>query len=188
MIHDGSSVGMHALQFSRRRWMSLGAAACGSLVVGGRAIAAGKKVGGPRQEAPCKLSNAQLTSLHQEVDLPATPARVYHALLDSKEFTAFSGMPAEIDGKAGGAFSLFAKIISGRFVELVPDKLVVQAWGDSGWGANMYSIAKFELKPSGAGTHLVLDHTGFPEKAYDHLYEGWGGHYWEPLKAYFAKG
>jgi hypothetical protein len=50
----------------------------------------------------------------------------------------------------------------------------------------MYSIAKFELKASGSGTHLVLDHTGFPERAYDHLYEGWGGHYWEPMKKYFA--
>ena len=178
----GVGVRMCELLLSRRRWMGLGAAACGGLVVGGQALAAGHA----GQDAPCKLSNAQRTSLHQEVDLPASPARVYHSLVDSKEFTAFSGMPAEIDGKAGGAYSLFNKIIFGRFIELVPNTLVVQAWGDTGWGASMYSIAKFELKANGSGTHLVLDHTGFPERAYDHLYEGWGGHYWEPMKKYFT--
>jgi activator of HSP90 ATPase len=39
----------------------------------------------------------------------ASPQRIYEALLDSKQFAAFSGMPAEIDAKAGGAFSMFGE-------------------------------------------------------------------------------
>ena len=81
---------------------------------------------------------------------------------------------------------MFGKIIFGRNVELIPNQRIVQAWGDKGWDSGVYSLAKFELKAQGSHTHLVLDHTGFPEGSYDHLYEGWYGHYWDPLKKLFA--
>jgi len=42
------------------------------------------------------------------------------------------------------------------------------------------------LKRQGSGTRVVLDHTGFPEGSYDHLYVGWKGHYWEPMQKHFA--
>jgi uncharacterized protein YndB with AHSA1/START domain len=36
--------------------------------------------------------------IHQEVDFAASPQRVYEALTDSKQFTAFSGgIPEEIE-------------------------------------------------------------------------------------------
>lgn len=136
---------------------------------------------------PAKSANAKRTSLHQEVDLPVSPERIYHLLLDSKEFAELSGMPAEIDGAAGGAFAMFGKVIYGRNVELIPAQRVIQAWGDTGWGSGVYSIARFELKKQGSGTRVVLDHTGFPEGSYDHLYVGWKGHYWEPMRKYFAQ-
>ena len=81
---------------------------------------------------------------------------------------------------------MFGKIIFGRNVELVPNQRIVQAWGDKGWGSGVYSLAKFELKAQGSQTRVVLDHIGFPEGNYDHLYEGWHGHYWDPLKKFFA--
>jgi activator of HSP90 ATPase len=138
------------------------------------------------KERPAKSANAKRTSLHQEVDLPTVPDRVYHLLLDSKEFAELSGMPAEIDGVAGGSFAMFGKVIYGRNVELIPNERVIQAWGDTGWGAGVYSIARFEFKKQGSGTRVVLDHTGFPEGSYDHLYVGWKGHYWEPMQKYFS--
>lgn len=44
------------------------------------------------------------TFLHQEIEIQASSQRIYDALLDSKQFAAFTGLPAEIDAKAGGAF------------------------------------------------------------------------------------
>jgi activator of HSP90 ATPase len=139
------------------------------------------------KKVPAKSAHAKRTSLHQEVDLPVGPERIYHLLLDSKEFAELSGMPAEIDGVAGGAFAMFGKVIYGRNVELIPNQRVIQAWGDTGWGSGVYSIARFELKKQGSGTRVVLDHTGFPEGSYDHLYVGWKGHYWEPMQKYFTQ-
>lgn len=123
-------------------------------------------------------------TIHQEVDFTASPQRIYEALLDTKQFTAFSGMPAEIHREVGGAFSVFKGHIMGRNLELVPNQRIVQAWRVVTWPEGVYSIARFELKAQGSGTHLVFDHVGFPEGLHDPLAEGWQEHYWGFLKKY----
>ena len=130
--------------------------------------------------------NKMRTALHQEIALKATPQRIYEILLSSKDFTAFSGAPAEIDPKAGGAFSLFGGMIVGRNIELVPGQRIGQAWRPADWPAGVYSLVRFELKPRGSETIVVLDHSSFPEGGYDHLGAGWHAHYWEPLKKFLA--
>jgi activator of HSP90 ATPase len=123
-------------------------------------------------------------TIHQEIEFDASPQQVYEALLDSKQFTEFSGRPAEINREVGGAFSLFKGHIIGRNVELVPNRRIVQAWRVVTWPEGAYSIARFELKPQGSGTHLVFDHIGFPEGLHHHLAAGWEENYWSPLKKY----
>ncbi|HEX5235431.1 MAG TPA: SRPBCC family protein [Silvibacterium sp.] len=133
------------------------------------------------------LSNKLRTSLHQEIDFKAKPQRIYDALLSSKEFAAFSGAPAEIDPKAGGAFTLFGGMIVGRNIELVPNHRIVQAWRPPGdFAEGTYSLVKIELQSEDPGTKLILDHTGFPEGSFDHLDPGWHSHYWEPFKKFLA--
>jgi activator of HSP90 ATPase len=124
-------------------------------------------------------------TIHQEIDFNVSPQPLYEALLDAKQFTAFSGRLAEINREVGGAFSLFGGHIIGRNVELLPNHRIVQAWRVVTWPEGVYSIAKFELKPHGSGTRLVLDHTGFPEGLHDHLAEGWESNYWMLLRKYF---
>jgi activator of HSP90 ATPase len=138
------------------------------------------------KEAPSTAANQARTSLHQEIELKASPQRVYEILLDSKQFAAFTGMPATIDPAAGGAFSMFGGMIVGRNVELIPNQRIVQAWRPTHWDPGVYSVVKFELKPQGSGTMLILDHTGFPEGDYDSLFKGWGLRYWDPLKKYLG--
>ena len=129
--------------------------------------------------------NDKSITIHQEIDFNASPQRIYEALLDAKQFTAFSGRAAEINREVGGAFSLFDGHINGRNVELVPNKRIVQAWRTVDWPEGVYSIAKFELKAQGPGTHLVFDHVGFPERLHDHLAAGWEENYWSLLRKYF---
>jgi activator of HSP90 ATPase len=140
----------------------------------------------PQPAMQQKPSNAALTTLHYEIDFKASPQRIYETLLGSKQFAAFTGMAADIDSKAGGTFSMFDGMIVGRNVELVENQRIVQAWRPASWTPGLYSIAHFEIKPRGAEASLVFDHTGFPAGYGDHLDEGWRGHYWEPMKKYFA--
>jgi activator of HSP90 ATPase len=136
----------------------------------------------PVKEIPSTPANAKRTSLHQEVDLKANPQRIYETLLDSKQFSACTGMPAEIDPKAGGAFSMFGGMIVGRTIELIPNQRIVQAWRPTHWDQGVYSLVRFELKPRAPGATIVLDHSSFPEGDYDSLSSGWESHYWTPLK------
>jgi activator of HSP90 ATPase len=137
------------------------------------------------KETPAAANQAR-TSIHQEVDFKAPPGRIFGALMDPKQFATFSGRPAEIDPREGGAFSLFGGLIVGRNVELAPGQRVVQAWRPAHWEAGVYSIARFELKPRGPDTRIVFDHTGFPEGEYDTLLSGWNGHYWGPLAKFLG--
>jgi activator of HSP90 ATPase len=118
--------------------------------------------------------------------LKTSPQRIYEALLDSKRFAAITGAPAEIDSNAGGAFSIFGKLIEGRNIELVTNQRIVQAWRPASWEPGLYSIVRFELKTHNSQTTIILDHTGFPEGDFDHLEWGWNKHYWEPLKKSFS--
>jgi activator of HSP90 ATPase len=138
------------------------------------------------QQLPPASPGDPRTSLHQEVELAATASRIEGALLDAKQFAAFTGLAATIDAHEGGAFSLFGGLIVGRNIELVSGQRIVQAWRPTHWNPGVYSIAKFEFRPSGSGTLVVLDHTGFPAGEYDHLSSGWYSHYWDPLKKLFA--
>src|ERR1700733_5173817 len=61
----------------------------------------------PMEKKPSTTATAARTSLHQEIELGATPQRVFEILLDSKQFAVVTGMAAEIDPKAGGVFKTF---------------------------------------------------------------------------------
>ncbi len=121
-------------------------------------------------------------SIHQEPVFKASRKRIYEAMLDEKQFSKMTGLPAQISREAGGAFSCFEGQIKGRNVELVPNERIVQAWRSDGWKAGIYSIARFMLVEQGSGTKIVFDHTGFPVGQAEHLADGWNGHYWSAIE------
>ena len=132
------------------------------------------------------------TPIHKEVDFKASPKRVYEALLDEKQFSAFSGgHSAEIQREVGGSFSCFGGMITGRNIELIPNRRIVQAWRVKMWPEGEYSIVLIELQAQGSGTRLTMEHKGFPDAMRAHLNGempdgGWNRQYWEPLQKYLG--
>jgi activator of HSP90 ATPase len=165
-------------RLTRRNAIVTLALATGGIALG---LRAGAETSPGMQETAGAAPNQARTSLHYDVIFNATPHRLYEILLGADKFAALTGLPAEIEAREGGAFSLFGGLIAGRNVELVPDERIVQAWRPASWDAGIYSIVRFELKAQGAKTQLVLDHTGFSEGLADHLNLGWNGHYLQPL-------
>jgi activator of HSP90 ATPase len=149
------------------------------------AVCSTARVASADDKAPASAASSR-TALHQEIRFKASPERLYEILLSSQLFTAFSGLPATIDPNAGGAFSLFGGRIVGRNIEVVPSQRLVQAWRPADWPPGLYSLVHIELKPQGAETLLVLDHSSFPAGGFDHLSAGWMEHYWEPLTKFLA--
>ncbi len=129
--------------------------------------------------------------IRKEVDFSTDPQRIYDALVDAKQFSAFTGAPAEIEREPGGAFSCFGGVITGRNIELVPNKRIVQAWRVKMWPEGVYSIVSFELQPGKSGTRLLMTHDAFPEGMREHLNGempdgGWDRQYLEPLRKYLG--
>ena len=124
--------------------------------------------------------------IHQEIRFKAAPAKIYAALTRGTEFGEFTGAPAEVTAVEGQPISLFGGQITGRNIELSPDKSLVQAWRAGAWPPGVYSIVRMTLEKEGDGTKVTLDHTGFPEGAAEHLEGGWHKMYWEPLRAYLG--
>jgi activator of HSP90 ATPase len=122
-----------------------------------------------------------MPNIHQEVSLAASPSNVFTALVDARRFAELTGAPATGEAAEGAAFSYFGGHITGRHVELVPGRRVVQAWRAKGWPEGLYSIVRFELEAKGAGSRLVFDHDGFPAEMTDHLSRGWQANYWDNL-------
>ena len=158
----------------RLGWMMCRRSFFGTLMAG---LAAGSAGAAPATRDP-------RTALSEEEDFAVPPHRVYDALLDAKQFGAFSGAPATIDRKEGGALILFGGAIVARNVELLPDKRIVQAWRDADWASGIYSMLRFEISPKNGGTHLTLVQTGFPAGQYADLHAGWHEHYLAPMKKY----
>ena len=128
-----------------------------------------------------------MSNIHQEIVFPASPGRIYEVLLDAEQFSALSGgAPAEISTEAGGTFSCFGGMVSGRNVELIPNQRIVQAWRAKPWENGVYSVAKFELRQEGFETRVVFDQAGFPPEQQEHLEGGWHTNYWEPLRKHLA--
>ncbi len=126
-------------------------------------------------------------SLTQNIKVKSSPDAIYDALLSSKTFSAFTGAPAQIDKSDGGQFSCFGGQISGRQIEKVVNKRIVQAWRAGPWPEGLYSIVRFDLEETGDSTNITLTHSGFPEEMTEHLDGGWHKMYWEPMKKHFDK-
>src|SRR5260370_32485121 len=111
-------------------------------------------------------------AIHQEVVIKANHKLEYEALTDERQFRKISGgMDTKISREAGGAFSLFGGVITGRHIELVPGERIVQAWR-SEWAPGEYSIARFVLKDQGSDTQIGFDHTRFPPGNAEHRASG----------------
>lgn len=123
-----------------------------------------------------------MANIHQEVTFAASTEAVFRTLADPAEFAKVTGAPATGKPIEGESFTAFGGHITGRNVELVPGKRVVQAWRAKTWPEGKYSLATFELHAEGATTKVVFDHDGFPEEAKEHLAAGWESNYWAPMR------
>ena len=124
----------------------------------------------------------------QTVYIEASPEEVYDAFLDAKKHGAFTGSPATTNAKVGAEFHAWDGYITGKNVELVKGKKIVQEWETSEWPEG-YPRSRLELTftPKKGGTELKMVHSQVPAEQVDEYTSGWPESYWEPLKAYFAE-
>ena len=120
--------------------------------------------------------------------LPASPKAVYDAWLDSAEHSAMTGAEAKIVSRVGAAFSAWDGYITGKTVELIPGKRIVQSWRTTEFaGDDPDSTITIELSPAKTSARLTLTHSGVPDGQTSYEQGGWRDNYFTPMKAYFAQ-
>ena len=128
-------------------------------------------------------------SFEQEIIIKSQPHEIYEVLMDSKKHSKLTEGKAKISREIGGSFSVFEGSLSGKNVELIQDKKIVQTWRSNGenWPNGYYSTITLILEPIDQGTLIKFNHVDIPEASYESVKEGWDTYYWEPLKELLEK-
>lgn len=128
------------------------------------------------------------TTIKQSCVLPATPQRVYDMFLSSKEHTAFTGDDAAISPIVGGEFSVFSGWATGKNLELVPGKKIVQTWHASDWPTGHTSTISIQLTPAPNNqTKLAFVQDNVPASFAKSVAQGWRDYYWGPMAEALAE-
>ncbi len=128
------------------------------------------------------------TTIKQTLVVQAEPGEVYDAFLDAKKHSAFTGSKATCDPRVGGKFTAWDGYISGKNLELVKGKKIVQEWVTTEWPEG-YAPSRLELtfKKTKGGTEISMVQSEVPVEQADDIRQGWIDFYWDPLKEYFKK-
>lgn len=130
----------------------------------------------------------KLGIIEQTVFFKATPEEVYDALLDPKKHSKFTGSPATTSSKVGATFSAWDGYITGKNLELVRGKKIVQEWKTTEW-PDGYPVSRLEftLTPKKGGTELEMIHSKVPAEQLADYSSGWKSAYWDLLKEYLGE-
>src|SRR5438445_446825 len=102
------------------------------------------------------------------IQIDAEVAAVYALLTDAEQFIRWMAPTATLDPRPGGVVSwehLNGDVVSGAYVEVVPDRRVVftYGWERSDVGVPPGStVVEIDLRPKAGGTELRLVHRGLP--------------------------
>jgi activator of HSP90 ATPase len=127
-------------------------------------------------------------TLFQAVKLNAAPAQLYAQYLNPRTHRAITGARAKVSAKKGAAFSAFGGALTGRILQLVPKRLIVQSWRASHWNRDdLDSILILSFHAEGRGGRIELVHVNVPEHDLAGVSEGWHIYYWIPWRSYLRK-
>ena len=113
-----------------------------------------------------------------EIEIAATPERVFRSLTDPAELAAWWGSDEmyrtfdwTIDLRAGGKWSTSALgadgtkgTVDGEYVEVDPPRRLIYTWRPS-WDDFAITTVQYDLQPTATGTRLLVTHTGFGDRA-----------------------
>jgi activator of HSP90 ATPase len=116
----------------------------------------------------------------------ASAAQLYSMYLNPKHHSAINGgAKAKIDNKEGAKYSVGDNYVTGRNLQLVKNRLIVQSWRASDWDkSDIDSTFTLLFEQNGADVTINMVHANIPDKAVSGIKTGWDDYYWKPWKKY----
>ena len=125
------------------------------------------------------------TEFSLSFSFPVSVEKIYSAWLNGDEHTAMTGGTAKGEAKTGSKFSAWDGYISGKNLELIPNKKIVQVWRTTEFKeSDDDSLVEITFKDTNGGCEITLTHSKIPEGQPDYK-QGWIEYYFEPMKEYF---
>jgi activator of HSP90 ATPase len=122
------------------------------------------------------------------IELPCTAARLYRMYLDKKQHAAITGSPVTIASRPGSPFKAFGGALTGRILQVVPHRLIVQSWRSTQFGRHdIDSTLILSFWPAKRGGRIELTHVNVADTDFAGVSEGWSRYYWLPWRAYLGR-
>jgi activator of HSP90 ATPase len=105
----------------------------------------------------------------------AEPSDVYSAITNPYTIELWSGYPALMSTEPGSEFSLWEGDITGRNIEFVQDKKIIQEWyfGDQ----QEKSIVTITIASDRENSVVTVEHSNIPDEDFNDIAEGWREYY-----------
>lgn len=126
-------------------------------------------------------------SINLSTTFHVEPGELFESWLDSEMHAAFTGSPARIDPRPGGAFSVWDGYISGTTLEIQPTRRIMQSWRTTDFPSDKPdSLLEVIFEKVPDGTKLTFRHTRIPAGEGEKYRQGWDDFYFTPMRAYFG--
>ncbi len=117
----------------------------------------------------------------------ATARDLYDLYMDEKKHSMATAAPAKISQKEGGRYSAHDGYITGKNLQLVKDKLIVQTWRAQDWAdSDLDSTFILSMEQKEKDTVLQVVHAHVPDRQVKDIDKGWRTFYWGPWKKYLS--
>jgi activator of HSP90 ATPase len=113
----------------------------------------------------------------------AEPSDVYSAITNPYTVELWSGYPAQMSTEPGSEFSLWEGDITGKNLEFIQDKKIVQEWyfGEQ----SEKSMVTISIAPDRENTQVTVEHTNIPDEEFSGIAEGWREYYIGAITTFF---
>jgi activator of HSP90 ATPase len=115
--------------------------------------------------------------------IAAEPSDVYAAITNPYTIELWTGYPAVMSEEPGSEFSLWDGDITGKNIEFIKDKKVVQQWyfGDQ----PERSIVTITIYPDRDKSSVTVEHTNIPDGEFEGISEGWKEYYFDAINDFY---
>ena len=128
-------------------------------------------------------------TIRQSVTLPASAKALHAAYLSPKSHGGFTGAPVKIGRKPGTKFSAFGGALSGRILQVVPGRLIVQSWRSTNFAKDDMDstlvLSFHDVRPGKARIDMV--HVNVSDQDAKDVRKGWRTHYWTPWREWLTR-
>ena len=123
-----------------------------------------------------------MSDIKQKYVISSTLNKVWEALVNPKEISAWGGGPAKMSDEVGFEFKLWGGDVHGKNLVVKNQKQLVQEWVSGDWETP--SLVTFNLKQKNDKVEIELINENVPADEEKDISEGWKDYYLGSIKTY----